>query len=193
MQTITDEYRKLNETLHNLNKNYGTSGHLYADEVLSLSQKVGTKDILDYGCGKCTLADTLPFFINKYDPCIRAFSEEPEPADLVTCTDVLEHIEPELLDNVLAHMKEKTKRVVYLAISTRLANKTLADGRNAHLIVQQGDFWFNKISEYFHILSYLKRGDVVIIIANRAEVMKPEVQIEKEISVDAILSERGLA
>lgn len=166
MQVITDEYRKLNETLHQTNKHYGTSGHLYANEILKICMNTNTKDVLDYGCGKCTLANNLPFPIKNYDPAIRQFHEEPDPADLVACTDVLEHIEPELLDNVLTHMKSKVKKAVYLAIATRPAQKTLADGRNAHLIVKDGQYWFNKISEYFQILSYAKRGENVIIIGN---------------------------
>lgn len=170
MQTITNEYRKLNEQLHNTNRNYGTSGHLYSNEVLRISQQINSKDILDYGCGKCTLANTLPFIIQNYDPAIRAFHEEPEPADIVSCTDVLEHIEPDLLDNVLGHIKSKTKKVAYLAIATRPASKSLADGRNAHLIIKDGQYWYNKVSEYFQVLSFLKKEGMVIILGNVIEV-----------------------
>lgn len=195
MQTITDNYRKLNENLHNTNASYGTSGHNYADEVLHLCSQISTKDVLDYGCGKCTLANSLPFPIKKYDPCIRAFHEDPEPADLLVCTDVIEHIEPELLDNVLTHMREKTIKAVYLAISTRPASKKLEDGRNAHLIVQNGEYWFNKISEYFQILSYLKRSDVVIIIGNKTVNISKQLENKQYAQVNGIMDiakERGL-
>lgn len=166
MQLITNEYRKLNETLHNKNLTYGTCGFQYSTPILELCNKFNTKDVLDYGCGKCTLANTLPFAIKKYDPAIRCFSNDPEPADIVACTDVMEHIEPELLDNVLAHLKSKTKKLVYLIICTRPAQKTLEDGRNAHLLVKDHLFWFAKISEYFDILNYNRQDSALEIIAH---------------------------
>lgn len=163
MHLISNEYRKLNENLHNKNLTYGTSGHLYADHILTLSTKMNTKDILDYGCGKCTLSNNLPFSINLYDPAIRKFSDDPAAADIVACTDVMEHVEPDLLDNVLTHIKSKTKRIVYFAISTRPAQKTLEDGRNAHLIVEGSLFWFSKINEYFEIVTFSKGADSIEI------------------------------
>lgn len=174
MQVITDQYRKLNETLHNTNIHYGTSGHLYANEILGLCKKHNITDVLDYGCGKNTLANSLPFEIKKYDPAIRAFHEEPEPADLVCCTDVMEHIEPELLDNVLTHMKSKTKKLLFMTISTQPAKKTLADGRNAHICLMDSVKWFNKISEYFLILNLQRQGELLVLLCTPVE--KLEIQ-----------------
>lgn len=165
MELITNEYRKLNEKLHNINLNYGVSGHCYSENVLQLSRKLNSQDILDYGCGKCTLANTLPFAIKKYDPAIRAFADEPDPADIVTCTDVMEHIEPDLLDNVLTHLRSKTIKIAYFVISTEPAKKILDDGRNAHLIVRDGKFWFNKIADYFNIITYSNLGNGLEITA----------------------------
>jgi len=178
MQLITNEYRKLNENLHNTNQNYGTSGHLYSDEVLSLCKRINSFDVLDYGCGKNSLANTLPFSIKKYDPAIRAFHEDPEPADLVVCTDVMEHIEPELLEQVLLHIKSKCKKLVYFALSTSAAAKTLADGRNAHINLKTCVEWFNVISEHFVVLDYKKSGElVVMIVAPEEKLVKlPEKQ-----------------
>lgn len=163
MELISNEYRKINELLHNKNLHYGTSGHNYAPQILTLSQKLNTRDVLDYGCGKCTLGNNLPFSIKQYDPAIRCFSQEPEQADIVACTDVMEHIEPELLDNVIAHIQSKTKRLVYFVISTRPAKKTLEDGRNAHLIVKDSLFWFAKLNEYFDIMTFTKGSESIEI------------------------------
>lgn len=165
MQLITDEYRRLNETLHNTNQYYGMSGHKYSDDILNICHNMNTKDVLDYGCGKCTLANTLPFVIKKYDPAIRAFSEDPDEADIVACTDVMEHIEPRLLDDVLTHIRSKTKKMAYFVISTQPAKKILEDGRNAHLIIEGSTFWFNKLSEYFEILNFSKKGSCLAVIA----------------------------
>src|ERR1700693_4012363 len=99
MQLITDEYRKLNEELHISNKHYGVSGVYYLNDIAKLLQKMDTQDLLDYGREKTTLAQNLPFTIKKYDPTIQKYKHLPAPADLVVCTDVLEHIEPEMLDS----------------------------------------------------------------------------------------------
>ena len=76
----------------------------------------------------------------------------PGPADIVVCTDVLEHIEPECLENVLDDLKRVTKKVCYLAVSTRRASKSYSDGQNCHLIVEDHDWWRPKIKKRFHVV-----------------------------------------
>jgi hypothetical protein len=154
MQLISDEYRKLNEGLHETNKKYGVSGAVYLQHIVNLVKAYQTQDILDYGCGKSTLANNLPFIIKQYDPAVPKYSEMPKPAHIVVCTDVLEHIEPECLDNVLDHIRDLTRKVAFLVIATRHAQKTLADGRNAHLIVKPARWWLAKLYERFDIRSF---------------------------------------
>jgi hypothetical protein len=86
--------------------------------------------------------------VRNYDPGIPADSALPAPADLVVCTDVLEHIEPEHLDAVLAHIFRLAQRAVFLQIALFPAKKTLPDGRNAHLIVQPANWWLDKIGKH---------------------------------------------
>jgi hypothetical protein len=59
---------------------------------------------------------------------------------MVACIDVLEHIEPKLLENVLDDLQRVTREIGFFTVSTVLAEKTLADGRNAHLIVEGPEF-----------------------------------------------------
>ena len=66
---------------------------------------------------------------------------------MVCCIDVLEHIEPDLLDNVLDHLAALTEGIAFLSVDTGPAIKTLSDGRNAHLIQQQLTWWLPKIWE----------------------------------------------
>lgn len=68
---------------------------------------------------------------------------------MVACCDVLEHVEPDLLTNVLIDIREYADKAVYLVISTRLAAKVLADGRNAHLIVKPLDWWQEVLTQHF--------------------------------------------
>lgn len=138
---ITDSYKELNRLLHDVSPEYGTSGKRYAKFVQKMVEEYETADILDYGCGKRTMETALGFPISNYDPCIPGLDQKPDPHDIVACTDVLEHIEPDCLDEVLADIRRCTRKAAFLLIATRPAHKVLADGRNAHLIQQPRGWW----------------------------------------------------
>lgn len=165
MQTISEEYRSLNEKLHKSNEAYGKSGHKHVKQVMEIAVSLGTKDILDYGCGKSTLAMNLPFKINQHDPAIPVFSERPAAADVVVCTDVLEHIEPEMLDSVLQDLCALTKKAIFLNVATRPAKKILEDGRNAHLIQEDYKWWLEKLWGMFEIVRFDKFDGEFSVIA----------------------------
>lgn len=148
---ISDEYLELNKKLHSENRNYGLSGARHAETVIKLKKTLDAESVLDYGSGKGTLAKNLPFPIWEYDPCVTGKDLPPRPADLVVCTDVLEHIEPDFLENVLIDLVRATKKIGYFVISTRKAEKVLADGRNAHLIVESANWWEEKLSNFFNV------------------------------------------
>lgn len=151
---ITDEYRNTLAIKHN-SPSFGKRGSQWADHVMRLCVGVQTNDVLDYGCGKGELNLHLPFEVRNYDPAIEKFSEHPEtPSDIVVCTDVLEHIEPDLIDNVLDDLCRLTGRIAMLVICLLPAHKTLADGRNAHLIVQPAEWWMEKINARWNVLSH---------------------------------------
>lgn len=154
---ISETYRQLNTDLHRTNDNYGANGHRYARYVQDIVQQTGAQTVLDYGCGKGTLAHALPhLLIRNYDPALPQWSDPPEPADLVVCGDVLEHIEPECLDGVLDDLKRVTRKAALLVVATRPAKKTLADGRNAHLIQEPSRWWLGKILSRFDLWMFQK-------------------------------------
>lgn len=136
---------------------HGKTGCRWADTATALiSQRIpGIKSVLDYGCGQGTLGKAVKerisgFSFNEYDPAVIGKSSLPvNTYDLVICTDVLEHVEPSKLDNVLDHIEEITEKIAFFVVATRLAILTLADGRNAHLIVKPGAWWLEKIHNAF--------------------------------------------
>jgi hypothetical protein len=108
--------------------------------------------VLDYGCGKQTLARALPgIAVRGYDPAFTELSATPTPADLVVCGDVLEHVEPAHLDAVLDDLMRCTKRMALLVVATRPARKTLPDGRNAHLSRMPANRWMELILARFDV------------------------------------------
>ena len=165
---ITENYLELNKQLHEINPAYGISGQKYVDEVLSLAEHIKPETILDYGCGKGTFKARFMFpdIVKEYDPAIPGKDGPPEPADLVICTDVLEHIEPDCLDDVLADISRLTKKAAYLVVATYPARKTLPDGRNAHLIQRKSDFWDAAVKKHFEEISVLgdTRGNIYYLV-----------------------------
>jgi 2-polyprenyl-3-methyl-5-hydroxy-6-metoxy-1,4-benzoquinol methylase len=160
---ITKEYREANRQLHETNPKYGSSSAKWAPKVLELAGTTASRSVLDYGCGKGQLAPALPQFdVREYDPAIEGKDAEPEPADLVVCTDVLEHIEPDCLDDVLRHIAAATKNAAFLNIATRAAVKTLPDGRNAHLIIQSQDWWRGRVEAIFEIIEWAPDRDFAV-------------------------------
>jgi FkbM family methyltransferase len=164
-EVISKEYLKQNELLHKTNPYYGVSGSKYAEEVLKLAKELHTTDILDYGCGKGTLGKSLPFKIKEYDPAIEEKSNTPLPADLVVCTDVLEHVEPEYIDGVIGDIARCTKNTAFFIIHTGPALKTLPDGRNTHLIQEHKTYWDEMLKKYFTIKEIVEYGNNIRCIA----------------------------
>ena len=162
---ISDSYRELNALLHSEREDYGTSGRRYAQPVAQLTTIYDTLDVLDYGCGKRTLEKALGYAIHNYDPCIAGLDAKPEPADIVACTDVLEHIEPDCLEEVLQNLRHLMRKAGFLTIATRPAKKYLADGRNAHLIQESAKWWLMQLwSAGFTVRQFADMGGELQVI-----------------------------
>ena len=92
-----------------------------------------------------------------YDPGVPEYADPPTPAEMVVCIDVLEHIEPELIDDVLDHLEELTESFLFATVHTQPAGKKLPDGRNAHLIQKPAEWWLPKIMERFTLKGFNQR------------------------------------
>jgi SAM-dependent methyltransferase len=132
--------------------------------------------LLDYGCGKgfllAHLRETYPTTkVYGYDPAVDMFKTVPGTQfDCVFSNDVLEHIEPEYISNVLQHINQLAEKYVWLRIDTLPARKRLPDGRNAHLILESDDWWYNMIERSI-------KGNIVYAELNKKG--KFDVAIEK--------------
>ena len=160
-QLISKYHLKQNQALHDAPRSYGGSSGKWADRVKNLFYSYYIETVLDYGCGEGCLEKGV--FRNwklrggsvptkhgikweNYDPAIKAKSIIQEGNyDLVVCTDVLEHVEPEKLDNVLKHILSLAGVCVFFVIALNEANKSYPDGRNTHLILESTQWWIDKI------------------------------------------------
>lgn len=170
---ISDSYRALNADLHQRIPQFGAGGSMWAEYVSEIARKTRSNTILDYGCGKSSLRDKLtvnedmPFSVFEYDPAIAGKEDGRRPCDMVVCTDVMEHIEPDCLDAVLDDIRALARKAIFLTIATKPALKVLADGRNAHLIQQPPRWWLPKLCERWDLITYNmysgSRGEFAVV------------------------------
>lgn len=133
---------------------YGASGHKHVDIVRQLINAYRTSDILDYGCGKQCLSDALSIPVRGYDPALPGLDAEPEPADIVVCTNVLECIEEQDLDEVLEHINSLTKSTCLFIVATRPALKFFHDGSNLHRTIKPAGWWVRKITDHMDLQQF---------------------------------------
>jgi hypothetical protein len=160
---ISEDYRRMQQVLHE-NPDYGVASVQYAPLVAMVLNTTGAGELLDYGAGKGRLGIALrehvkrPLTIHHYDPAIPQWSAPPEPCKFVACIDVLEHIEPAMLDNVLDDLMRVTAGVGVFTVHTGPAIKVLPDGRNAHLIQQPPSWWLPKFMERFDLVTFNRKS-----------------------------------
>jgi hypothetical protein len=165
---ISEEYRRLQQELHT-NPNYGVASLQFAPVVAKAIRQLGVKSLSDYGAGKQNLkrgldAEGVQIEYRPYDPAFPEYGAA-QPAELVCCIDVLEHIEPDCLDAVLDELRHLTQRYGLFTVHTGPAVKVLADGRNAHLIQKPSSWWLPRLCERFEVESFQKvpNGFLVVV------------------------------
>ncbi len=180
MALISEEYRRMQEELHR-NPNYGVASVQYAPMVAEVIQQVGATELLDYGAGKGRLGETLktlmpdPPQIRHYDPARPEWAVTPQPAPFVACIDVLEHIEPDLLDNVLDDLHRVTAGHGFFTVHTGPAVKILADGRNAHLIQQPPAWWLPKFLSRFDLVVFQRMPQGFWVVVQQSPDAAPDM------------------
>jgi hypothetical protein len=141
-------------------EDYGRNGSRWASAVTDLMAASGSVTVLDYGCGKGALASQLNGVrVSEYDPAIPGKDSDPEPADLVVCTDVLEHVEPECLPAVIAHLDTLARRALLVNVSLVTGRRRLPDGSPAHRLVRDSAWWQETLAQFGHWKQIETRAD----------------------------------
>lgn len=149
---ITEYYRQQNVTLHKKRASYGSRERIARYREIE-SLRLPEEPVLDYGCGKASMSRHLKGVTN-YDPA--GYPKLPEPHGMVVCMDVLEHVEPECLNDVLQHIASLTQRLAYLVISKAEHGKMLPDGRYSHLIVKPPEWWHVELEAAFRSVEFIR-------------------------------------
>ena len=163
---ISDQQLDLNRSLHANNTVFGSrpdAGGLTArlhKAIIKMHDVGFCNSVIDYGTGKGALVsrlrDQLPGSISVYgyDPAVETFHTKPKhPIDILTCIDVLEHVELSAVDSVLNDIDTLTGHFCLLMIDLQPSVKTLDNGRNAHIMLAPHDWWLNRISIRFQNLA----------------------------------------
>lgn len=144
---LVSQYAQLHKT-----KRYGHTANSYMSHVRACIVDLRATRVLEYGCGQSKLGELLGapgLEWMRYDPAISEFSALPQgPVDLVVCTDVMEHIPEEDVEDVLRHIGTLCRNV-FFNIATRRAKTILPDGQNAHCTVWTVERWMEVLRKEF--------------------------------------------
>jgi hypothetical protein len=153
---LSEEYKKQLKQLHlDKSRPRGFGGKIKdLGEFYTFMNKWQPSTLLDYGCGKgiilAHLKEKYPqTTIFGYDPAVNLYEKNSNiKVECLFSNDVLEHIEPNYINDVLTHINLLAEKFIWLRIDTLPARKKLPDGRNAHLILENKDWWENRIHKF---------------------------------------------
>lgn len=167
---MSKKYLELNTEMHN-KENYGASSHRkipFVQQKLFDRYKGKISSVLDYGCGKGNLVREF----NKaglptlgYDPAVPEFSKYPKGLafDATICLDVMEHIEPKYVNNVLEDIYNLTTKYALFFIVSDKDTKLLPDGSNPHRMAGKSQKWWRKKLENTGFTIVEESNDNVIV------------------------------
>lgn len=148
-----EQYREL----HRKKKFLSFSVMQFVPEIAELVVEFQSKRILDYGCGSGKQYEQEKVhkiwgvkYPAMYDPAVPGHDRLPTGKfDGVICTDVLEHIPEDELNQVLRQIAGFTRQWAFLTVCCRQAKKLLPDGRNVHVTIQPFEWWQARVKPYF--------------------------------------------
>lgn len=153
MRYYIEQYKEI----HKKNPEYGSNNDPAAkpQEVLKLIKQNYCQYVLDYGCGKGVLVEYFnanSIKCDGYDPAVEEFLNKPSYRtgyDCITCLDVLEHIPYKSIDCLLSDICSYDSKYTLFNIALRKASQLLPNGSNAHLIIEDKEWWNCKILNIF--------------------------------------------
>jgi hypothetical protein len=153
----SDDYKQQLQEVHAgrpPDKKWGTTGArnfgAYVTDYIN-HHNGWIKSVLDFGAGQQTLGERVMSNVHvdgvrwtDYDPGIPELDRLDlldNTYDLVVSSDVLEHVEPEMLDRTLCQLRLCAGRAQYHHIACDPCSLLLPDGRNAHLSIHSPEEW----------------------------------------------------
>ena len=125
---------------------WGRSGHRHWEFVKPFCERLGAKWVLDFGSGSESfkpVAEADGYRVEQFDAGTDKIAL-PKQVDVSFSSDVLEHVEPEKIDNVMRFLYLIARKGGWHKIALKPANKTLPiTGRNAHILLRSPAWWLD--------------------------------------------------
>jgi len=131
----------------------------HADEIGKLIKQYEVKKVLDYGCGhgdqyraphRLHARWGLKWWdVTLYDPSFERIDEQPVGKwDLVVCSDVLEHIPEDQVEDTIGYLFMYARKLVWASVCCRPAKKNfLGTDINLHVTLKPVAWWEAKFIE----------------------------------------------
>jgi SAM-dependent methyltransferase len=121
-------------------------------QIAKLCREHQVRNLLDYGCGagdayrsphKLHKEFGLRWFeVTLYDPAFIENADMPLGRfDGVLCSDVLEHVPEEDVDELIDALFHYARKFVWASVCCRQAKKTFPDGTNLHVTLRPIEWW----------------------------------------------------
>lgn len=129
---------------------------VYKDSIERIFAFHEVATVLDYGCGKAQpyRQGLLSWAKNTqlYDPFVAEYSHLPPETkkfDAVICSDVVEHVPEEELDDLLTKIFDRALKCVVLSFCNRPAKKWLPiTNGNVHVTLHDKQWWEGKLEKH---------------------------------------------
>ena len=82
-------------------------------------------------------------------------------ADYAFCTDVLEHIPPEHIEQTLDVLFKRTRKAAYIQVDTEpdMFGSKMDPPTTLHLCIQSGSWWYEQLAKRWPIIGHVGRGE----------------------------------
>ena len=152
---MQDKYIEQYKLLYQIKPKYGKSSVKLYDTILPIINEYSPNSILDFGCGQSPLVDMIKevfngISIHRYDPVFEEFSKLPNHiVDFVICTDVLQHVPEDDLDNTLKQITSLSKNCFFHIKCTDHPTR-FPNGEPSNITVRSKEWWKKFLSNYFN-------------------------------------------
>ena len=166
---ISDSYKEQLQLLHGSKRNWGGGGAKnFGDEIRSyLIKRPKYTTVLDFGAGQRKLGKFVTDDLQRrsrakeivwtdYDPGVVGIDRLPSGRfDLIVSSDVMEHIEPDMVEQTCEWLRDHATKAIYMHIATMPSGVILPYGRNAHLSCHKIAWWLDQlVGEGWQLMYY---------------------------------------
>lgn len=136
---------------------HGLSVLQHRQQIGKLIRRHDVKTLLDYGCGRGDPYKSPHKIwhewglkrpdVQLYDPAFPERAHEPRPADMVICSDVLEHIPEDEVKDFIDKLAYLGRKVLWASVCCRPAKKCFpGTDINLHVTVKPYDWWLAQLA-----------------------------------------------